>query len=168
MIINEAKLTRIIETLVAAFGDIPGVEFPSDSGAGLPGVFWYPASVDPLTVTRSHSRSGHWDGIHRKNYEIVTGSKVLKVLFKDKVANGVQFVPSGAKNATDSTVVKARKEVIIAAGTIHTPQILQASGLGPEKLLRSANIPVISDLPGVGQNFQDHPLPWTTGFECKL
>ena len=131
------------------------MEYPPDSGAGRPGVFWYPSSVDPLTVTRSHARAGHWDGIQRKNYEIITDSKVLKVKFKGKKAIGVQFVPTGSNSTVVAKLVKARKEVVIAAGTVHTPQILQASGIGPKPLLDNAGIPIVTDLPGVGQNFQD-------------
>jgi choline dehydrogenase-like flavoprotein len=54
--------------------------------------------------------------------------------------------------------VKARKEVILAAGGIHSPQVLQLSGIGPRKLLDSANITTVVDLPGVGANFQDHGM----------
>lgn len=152
---------------MAAFGDIPGAKFPPDSGAGQPGVFWYPTSADPATMTRSHSRTGHWDNIHRDNYETITDSKVLKVLFDGKSASGVVFVPSNAKSDADATTVKVKKEVIIAAGTIHTPQILQASGVGPKPLLKSANISVVSEVPGVGQNFQDHPFRMGVSFTCK-
>ncbi|RDL40515.1 Glucose oxidase [Venustampulla echinocandica] len=148
----------MLKTEMAAFGDIPGAKFPPDSGAGKPGVFWYPTSADPATMTRSHSRTGHWDNIDRDNYETITGSKVLKVFFEGESASGVVFVPNNAKSDVDSTTVKARKEVIISAGTIHTPQILQASGVGPKSLLESASISVVADVPGVGQNFQDHPF----------
>jgi choline dehydrogenase len=89
-------------------------------------------------------------------------------LFAGKTADGVLFVPSDSTNTTNSRKVKARKEVIIAAGTIHTPQILQASGIGPKALLTAAKIPLVVDLPGVGQNFQDHPLPSTITFNCKI
>lgn len=52
--------------------------------------------------------------------------------------------------------MKAKKEVILAAGAIHTPQVLQLSGIGPAPLLKKAKIPVKVSLPGVGGNFQDH------------
>jgi hypothetical protein len=63
-------------------------------------------------------------------------------------------------------VVRARKEVILSAGGIHSPQVLQLSGIGPRKLLSSANITTVVDLPGVGQNFQDHPMIQAS-FMCK-
>ena len=149
-----------------AWNDIPGVNFPTDSGAGQAGAFWYPASSDP-NVLRSTSRTGHWDGIEaaRPNYDTLVGHRVFKVEFQNKVATGVSFVGANATTTTGSRSVKAKKEVIIALGTIHTPQLLQASGLGPRSLLQSANIPIISDLPGVGSNLQDHP--WSIGLQAN-
>ncbi|RSL91813.1 hypothetical protein CEP51_000067 [Fusarium floridanum] len=57
-----------------------------------------------------------------------------------------------------SVTLRARKEVILAAGSVHTPQILQVSGIGDSALLSSINVTTIMDLPGVGQNFQEHAL----------
>lgn len=151
-----------------AFSEIEGVEFPPDSGAGSPGVYWYPTSADPSTMTRSFSRTGHFDGIARENYNVLTDHRVLNVLFDEDSASGVRYVAKGAKNDTDARSVSARKEVILAAGTIHTPQILQGSGIGAEALLESAGIEVKVDLPGVGWNFQDHPLGGGASFDGKL
>ncbi len=69
-----------------AIGELQGVQYPPDSGAGLPGAFWYPTSADPGPVLRSFARTGHWDGISqaRSNYHTLTGQKVLKVNFQGK------------------------------------------------------------------------------------
>ncbi|KAK3372256.1 GMC oxidoreductase-like protein [Podospora didyma] len=155
---------------MAAFKEIPGVEFPPDSGAGRPGAFWWPASVDPGPVLRSFSRPGHWDGISstRRNYHTITEHKVLKVLFdRTKRATSVVYVPSNATSQAGARTVKARKEIILSAGTIHTPQILQRSGVGPKSLLRGAGIDVIVDLPGVGSNFQDHAFSVGATFQLN-
>ena len=154
---------------MAAFGDIPGVTYPSDSGSGETGAYWHPASVNPVTVERSFARPGHWDDIEaaRSNYHTLTGQKVLKVTFEGKKARGAVFVPAGATDQSQARSVRARKEVIMAAGAIHTPQILQASGVGPKKLLQDAGIPVVVDLPGVGANFQDQPFSIAPTFNCK-
>ncbi|KAK4452590.1 pyranose dehydrogenase [Podospora aff. communis PSN243] len=145
---------------LAAIREMPGVGSPPDSGAGLPGAFWYPQSVDPSNMLRSFARFGHWDGIEaaRSNYHTLTDHRVLKVNFNNKSASGVTFVPAAATSADNALTVTARKEVIMAAGAIHTPKILQASGIGAKALLESANIPRVVDLPGVGANFQDHPF----------
>ena len=64
--------------------------------------------------------------------------------------------------------MKAKKEVILAAGTIHTPQILQLSGVGGAALLKQAGVPIKVDLPGVGSNFQDHGYTPGVSFRCKV
>ncbi|PGH27490.1 hypothetical protein AJ80_00731 [Polytolypa hystricis UAMH7299] len=137
-----------------ALSKLPGVEIPLDGAGGNSGLFWNPTSMDPVNFWRSYARTGHYDNITRSNYEVITEHKVLKVLFDGTTATGVQFAPRN--NLQNALTVKANKEVIIAAGTVHTPQILQASGIGPQSLLGQADIPVVVDLPGVGQNFQDH------------
>ncbi len=154
---------------MAAFGDIPGVNYPSDSGAGQTGAFWHPASVDPATVLRSFARPGHWDGIEatRPNYHTLTAQKVLRVSFQGKQATGVVFVPANATDQSNARTVRAKKEIIIASGSIHTPQILQASGVGPKQLLKDAGIPLVVDSPGVGSNFQDQPFNMVPTFNCE-
>ncbi|KAI0109435.1 GMC oxidoreductase [Hypoxylon sp. NC0597] len=142
---------------IEAFRDIPGVEFPPDSGAGRAGVYWFPTFMDPQKVQRSYARTGHFDGINRTNHDVVTKSKVTKILLEDGTATGVIFQQK-LSNATTYTTVKAYREVILSAGAIHSPQLLQLSGIGPRKLLESAGINATVDLPGVGQNFQDHPM----------
>lgn len=153
-----------------AFGDFPGVEYPPDSGSGRPGIFYFPSTYDPVSVTRSFSRTGHWDGIVRPNYETILGTKVTRIIFDSKIARAVEYVPATARSSTpaNTKIVKARKEIILSAGAIHSPQILQYSGIGPKSLLKSANIPLKFDLPGVGQNFQDHPFNPGHSFVCKL
>lgn len=144
-----------------AFRGIPGIPFVRDSGSGEPGVYWYPTFMDPHTVLRSYARSGHYDET-RENYHLATGSKVTNIVLDGTRAAGVRFVQVGADRPANHTalftVVRARKEVILAAGAIHSPQILQRSGIGQADLLASANITAVVDLPGVGQNFQDHPM----------
>jgi len=130
--------------------------------------------MDPEKVERSYARTGHYNGIinNRTNFEVITESKVTKILFDEEdgasgvvVAKGVSFRHKSG-NSTVDTVVKANKEVILSAGAIHSPQLLQQSGVGPAKLLKSAGIDTIVDLPGVGQNFQDHPTVFTNVI-CK-
>jgi choline dehydrogenase len=88
---------------------------------------------------------------HRSNLTILTNSQVSKVIFENKKVIGVEYIQQGIKKT-----VHANKEVILSAGSIQSPQILQLSGVGPANLLQEFNIPVIHDLPGVGENLQDH------------
>lgn len=153
---------------MAAFGDIPGVKYPADSGAGETGAYWHPSSVDPRTVLRSFARPGHWDEVEesRLNYHTLTGQKVLNIKFQGGRARDVVFVPANATDRSRARSVRAKNEVILAAGSIHTPQILQASGIGPGKLLREAGITPVVDAPGVGSNFQDQPFTVAPSFNC--
>jgi choline dehydrogenase-like flavoprotein len=72
----------------------------------------------------------------------------------------------GANNTDNVKIVQAKKEIIMAAGSLHTPQILQRSGIGPSSLLNEICIKVLVDLPGVGGNLQDHPVARVT-FNCE-
>ncbi|PGG97475.1 hypothetical protein AJ80_09694 [Polytolypa hystricis UAMH7299] len=140
------------------YKELPGVEVPEDSGAGETGVFWYPTFMDGEgSINRSYSRTGHWDDLNRANYDLLANTKVTKITLDGKKATGVVF-RSSQTNSEDAklTTIKANREVILSAGSIHSPQILQLSGIGPRKLLKSAGIKTKVDLPGVGQNFQDH------------
>ena len=74
-------------------------------------------------------------------------------VFSQKNATGVEF--SASANATRQQT-KAKREVILAAGTLHTPQLLQVSGIGEASLLESINVETVVDLPAVGYNLHDH------------
>jgi choline dehydrogenase len=97
----------------------------------------------------------------RKNLTIVTGALVTKVVLEDKVAKGVEYVVNG-KTETAAT----SNEVILSAGSIGSPHILQLSGIGDKDILKKAGIEVKHHLPGVGQNLQDH-LEFYFQYKCK-
>ncbi|PKS10689.1 hypothetical protein jhhlp_002445 [Lomentospora prolificans] len=140
--------------LYEAMSKVDGMTIPADSGAGEAGLYWYPMAQDNVNYVRSYARTGHWDDINRENYQMITGSKVSNIIFGDDLtATGVTF---RASNDTSAITVKAKREVILAAGAIHTPQILMLSGVGPADHLAEAGIEARVDLPGVGSNFQDH------------
>ena len=88
---------------------------------------------------------------HRRNLTILTGARTTRLEFVDRRVTGVEFVKDGQKH-----IARADKEVVMAAGSIGTAQILQASGIGAARLLNPLGIPLIHELPGVGQNLQDH------------
>lgn len=158
---------KIVEILYEAMASVPGINIAEDSGSGENGLYWYTTSHVPDTMARSYARTGHWDNVPRDNYELIVGAKVNQILFDDELAaTGVQFI-SVNETAPEPRVVRARREVILAAGTIHTPQVLQLSGIGPSAALEDIGIDVKVDLPGVGSNFQDHSyIPWI-GYQCE-
>ena len=98
---------------------------------------------------------------NRSNLKIVTNVLVQKVILENKIAMGVEYSINGNKKA-----LKANKEVILCAGSIGSPQLLQLSGIGPKKVLDDAGVDVLHELPGVGENLQDH-LEVYFQYHCK-
>jgi len=93
--------------------------------------------------------------IHRKNLVIATLAHVTRVIFEGKKAVGVEFARGPEKVLK---TVRARKEVILSAGAIQSPQILKLSGVGPKEELEKFRIPLVHENPNVGEHLQDHLL----------
>lgn len=91
----------------------------------------------------------------RKNLKIITHALTERILFKGSRAVGVSFL-IGNSNQARTANIRSQGEVLLCAGAIASPQILQRSGIGPRALLRGLNIPLVRHLPGVGGNLQDH------------
>ncbi len=97
----------------------------------------------------------------RSNLTVLTGAQARKLRFEGRKVTGVELRHNGVE-----TTVRARREVILAAGALGSPQLLQLSGIGPGSLLRGFGIPVRHDVPGVGENLQDH-LQLRTAFKVQ-
>ncbi len=97
----------------------------------------------------------------RPNLRIETRALVTRVLIENKRAVGVEYLQGGVKK-----MALCRSEVILAAGALKTPQILELSGIGNPSILAQHGIPVLVDLPGVGENFSDH-LQFRFSYECS-
>ncbi|KAK0498897.1 hypothetical protein EDD18DRAFT_1154306 [Armillaria luteobubalina] len=91
----------------------------------------------------------------RPNLKVAVNSHVTRILFDEKRAVGVEYAnfENGPRYRS-----RARKEVILSAGAVHSPHILMLSGVGPAEHLREHNIPIVHDLAGVGVNLVDHPV----------
>ncbi|MHB9841975.1 GMC family oxidoreductase [Paraburkholderia terrae] len=87
----------------------------------------------------------------RSNLHIETDALASKILFEGTRATGVRYVQHGKVEE-----VRAHREVVLTAGALQSPQLLQVSGVGPAKLLNAFGIPVVADREGVGENLQDH------------
>jgi choline dehydrogenase len=87
----------------------------------------------------------------RPNLEVRTGVEVLRIVFEGTRAVGVEV-----RDASGTSVVRAKREVILSAGAIHSPKLLQLSGVGPGALLQGLGIPVVVNAPDVGQNLLEH------------
>lgn len=135
----------------------PIIPKPKEAAGGESyGLIWTPTAMDPVNETRSYAKIGHYDRVRqRTNYHLLTEHKVTKINFSSRLhATGIELVPRYGEDKISQ--VKAKKEVILAAGALHTPQLLQLSGIGPKDILDAAGIEVLLNAPGVGQNFQDH------------
>ncbi|RDB21821.1 Alcohol oxidase 2 [Hypsizygus marmoreus] len=93
------------------------------------------------------------------NLYLRTNARVSRVIFEGNKAVGVAYVPSRNRAhaaQVKETIVRARKCVVLSSGTLGTPQILERSGVGNAPMLKQLDIKVVSDLPGVGEQYQDH------------
>jgi choline dehydrogenase len=86
----------------------------------------------------------------RPNLEVICGAHATRVRFEGRRAVGVDFLRKGRPESVDAG------EVILCGGAINSPQLLQLSGVGPAALLEERGVDVVHDLPGVGENLQDH------------
>jgi choline dehydrogenase len=89
--------------------------------------------------------------LSRRNLSVITHARATRVVFEGRRAVGVRFSRDGAEQTA-----RARRDVLLAGGPINSPQLLKLSGVGPAAELREFGIPVVRDLPGVGENLQDH------------
>ena len=89
--------------------------------------------------------------LKRPNCELISHAQVTRIVFADGVASEIEFLRDGQTRR-----LRARREIILSAGAINSPQLLQLSGIGEASLLKGLGIEPLIDLPGVGRNLQDH------------
>ncbi|KAH9814946.1 hypothetical protein DFH28DRAFT_286938 [Melampsora americana] len=153
------KKTETFHRQIDDPNDLHGFEdFKSGHGVQL-----WDKWINPITGRRSDAAHGfiHPAMQENPNLQLLLHTRVKKVLFETNEAKGVECLSEipGDPNGSFTQFIKARKMVIISAGSISSPQILQRSGIGSQEFLEKLGIQnVISNLPGVGQNYQDHQL----------
>lgn len=105
--------------------------------------------------TRSYAATGYLrPNLGRPNLKVLTKGQATKILgVENGAANGVEFVHEGK-----TYKLEANKEVILSAGVIQTPQLLELSGIGDPEVLKAAGVDCLVENKGVGENFQDHVL----------
>lgn len=151
----KAVINRIIpehqETWIPTMNTL-GIKTNLESLGGNPlGVMYQPSSIDATHYNRSYSANAYVP-IAGSNLEILSDTTVVKVNLEqvgdEQQATGVTL--------QDGTVIAANKEVILSAGSIQSPGLLELSGIGQASVLNSSGIAQVIDLPGVGENLQDH------------
>ncbi len=157
---NGMRLNPLYEVFINA-GVEAGYRRTDDyNGVEQEGFGPFQMSVDG-GVRASTSRSYLRPALKRPNLTVMKKTMVQEILFDGTRATGVKFMQGKALK-----VAQASREVILSAGSIGSAQLLQLSGIGPAKVLKNAGIAVRHDLPGVGENLQDH-LEVYFQHECK-
>ncbi|MCJ1441034.1 MAG: hypothetical protein MMC23_001520 [Stictis urceolatum] len=154
---NHSKLNK---AWTATFDKL-GYKCKTDPITGLHyGAYNTPVSVDPSTESRSYAANAYLNDrvTSRPNLRIITEARVEAVLLEEagnaeKVATGIRFVAkTGKRKSVRST------ETILSAGVFQSPQLLELSGIGNPSILNTNGIEPFVNLPGVGENLQDHPI----------
>lgn len=130
------------------------------NGAKQEGVGFFQVTQTPQGQRANSAYSFLDNALERPNLTVITHAHVTRVLFDGKRATGIEFARGRNRKAAANSPreeISADKEVILSAGVINSPQLLKLSGVGPKKELELHGIPVVHDLPGVGENLQDHP-----------
>ncbi|MWV48529.1 choline oxidase [Rathayibacter sp. VKM Ac-2803] len=145
-------LQGVIDAAVSALGVD---EKPSwNDHEFVQGAGYFEIGYDPATNQRSsasHSYLRLHGAEHRPNLHITLDGLVVRVIVEDGRAVGALVrTPDGVRE------LRARREVVLSCGAIDSPALLQRSGIGPRAVLEAAGVPVHVDLPGVGENLQDH------------
>jgi choline dehydrogenase-like flavoprotein len=144
-----------------------GLNMDQDPFSGLPiGAFASLSSIDPATKERSYAATAYYTpAAHRQNLHVLLNCDVQKILLERANykfrASGVQYLSNGKL-----LTVSARREIILAAGSIQSPKVLEFSGIGDATLLQAHGIEVNIDNPFVGENLQDH-FVCGIGFEAQ-
>jgi choline dehydrogenase-like flavoprotein len=134
-----------------------GISSSHDSLAGVNVGAWnMVCTIDPDRQERSYSASAYYSPVaHRTNLHILTNATVMEILFDSE--NEI-MVATGARVRYDGieTIIHANKEVILCAGSVQSPQLLELSGIGNQDILEAAGVKVKVHNPNVGENLQDH------------
>jgi choline dehydrogenase len=132
------------------------------NGPMLPGAGYINMNIAADGTRVSAARAFLHPAMSRPNVTLLLNTNVVKLNFKGTRCAGVKIKTDGA-----SKDITAIKEVILAAGSIHSPKLLMLSGVGEANALRNLGIEVVENLPGVGENLQDHVLLSGVVFKYK-
>ena len=151
--VNRSKIDErfpLFNSLIMAAAEAGYETFEDSNGFKQDGFGTFDVTIDG-GKRQSVARAYLEEVKNYNNLKVKHKTDVSKIIFKDKKAIGVEI-----KNNNKTEVYYCNKEIILSAGSINSPKILQLSGVGDPILLKQNNIEVIHELPGVGQNLQDH------------
>lgn len=141
---------ELSDSFLAACAEV-GLQATDDfNGASQEGAGYYHATISSGR-RNSTGRAYIAEARKRPNCRVITDAMAERILVENGRATGIAYRTNG-----ESRTARARREVVLCSGAIGSPQLLQLSGIGPGALLSQLGIPVVRDVPGVGENLQDH------------
>lgn len=147
---DQSEPHPLCDAFIAAAGQYGLPANPDFNGASQEGAGYYQTTTR-RAVRCSSAKAYLKPARRRPNLVVITGAMVTRVLFEGTRATGVEW--QGEEGPCRAT---AHREIILSGGAINTPQLLQLSGIGPAPLLHGHGIPLVHELPGVGEGLQDH------------
>jgi choline dehydrogenase len=154
--VSDPATRHVVSEAVVEACEALGLPHRDPNGADQEGVGWYQVTIKDGKRCSAAVAYLH-PAMERPNLRVETRAQATRILFEGKRAVGVEYVQNG-----ETKVARASGEVILAGGVINSPQLLQLSGIGPAALLREHGIEPLVDLPGVGDNLQDHVVTGET------
>ncbi|KAI0283502.1 alcohol oxidase [Russula brevipes] len=135
-----------------------GINLASEPFAGdTTGIWSTPLTISPRTRTRSYSANVYYKPhASRNNLTVLTSAHVARVSLEKLASGGAMAKSVSFLHEGNEYLALVKREVIVSAGTVMSPQILELSGIGDADVLRKAGVEVVVDLPGVGNNVQEH------------
>lgn len=157
---NARKTSVLFESFVEA-GKQAGHPYTDDfNGPQQEGVGPYQTTI--RNGKRCSAAAGYLvPALNRPNLKVEVNALTARILFDGRKAVGVEYIQNGERKTAN-----ASREIVLSGGAVNSPQTLLLSGIGDGEYLRKFGIDVVADLPGVGQNLQDH-LDCTVINECK-
>ncbi len=154
----------LLDAFVEAGAEIGYAKNPDYNGASQEGFGYYQVTQQR---GRRHSTARAFLNPARGNPNLTVRTRALthRVLCEGTRAVGVRYGAAGGANGGNVVDVRARREVVLAAGAVQSPQLLELSGIGQPDRLGECDIPVVHELPGVGENYRDH---YASSVMCRV
>jgi choline dehydrogenase len=155
LVTNPSPRDPLFAALIQAAGEVGIAHNPDYNGASQDGIAMSQATI--ASGRRMSTARCYLDPIReRQNLHIQTGALTESLVFEGKRCVGVRYSTRGIAREA-----RSRREIVVSAGTVNSPQLLELSGIGQPERLRNLGIEVRHALPGVGENLRDHYAPRT-------
>lgn len=152
------ELDMLQRTWVHAFEELGHETRKTGFHESVAGAVTVSNAIDATKGERSHAGTAYLEpALERSNVTLQTGAKVLRILFDEASSTDGRLNGRGVVYKHEEQEVEVYgREIILSAGVFESPAILERSGIGSNEVLTAANVPLIYELPGVGENLQDH------------